>query len=128
MPLSFVIRRSFLCATALAVACSDPTAPRSDILRVDRRPAGLEFRNLTAAPVYWMALETELLPLIDYALCTDPAACTPLAARATALVPYDELWCCQGEERHLTILHYHLVPALGGGFRPDSVRTIGVQL
>lgn len=128
MPLRIAARRSFLGVAFLAIACSDPTGPRSDILRVDRRPAALEFRNLTAAPVYWMALETEVLPLINYALCTNPTSCAPLAAHATELVPYNELWCCQGEQRHLTILHYHLVPAPGGGFRPDSVRTIGVQL
>ena len=119
--------RRFVCATLLALACSDPTGPRSDILRVDRRPAGLEFRNLTAVPVYWIAVETELLPFSLLALCTDAATCASLSAHEARLVPFDELWCCEGEVRHLTILHYHLVPAAGGGFRPDSVRSLGVE-
>jgi hypothetical protein len=111
-----------------SLACSDPTAPRAVILDVDRRADGLELRNLTSAPVYYLALETELLPLINYALCTVPTSCTSLPARGSRLLPFDELFCCRGEDRHLTIFHYHLVPVPGGGFRPDLVRQLGVQL
>jgi hypothetical protein len=75
-----------------------------------------------------MAFETELLPLINFALCTDPTTCAPLVAYGMRIVPLTDLWCCQRETRHMTVLHYHLVPAAGGGFRPDSVRSVGVQL
>jgi hypothetical protein len=108
--------------------CFEATAPQSSILAADSRDDGVELRNLTGTPVYWLAIETDLLASSNYAICTDPRRCTPLPAHASRTVTLEELFCCQSPRRHYTIFHYHLVPELGGGFRPDMLRQVGVQL
>ena len=124
-------RRPLFASTLLAislVACKDPTGPRSDILAVERVATSLVFRNLTSEAVYWMAFDTDLLPLVDILLCTDPTSCRSIPPRARQVVALRDLSCCTRDTREVTVVHYHLVPASGGGFRPDSVLSLGVRL
>jgi hypothetical protein len=124
-----VLQRAIETVLAIALlACSDPTGPRSDILTVAHVPTGLMFRNSTSEAVYWMAFDTETLPLIGFLLCIEPLSCRSVPPQATQLVTLKDLPCCTRDTREVTIFHYHLVPASGGGFRPDSVRSLGVRL
>jgi hypothetical protein len=124
--------REVLLAVAIlaspVVACSDPTGPQSDILAVDRLATAFRLRNVTDRPIYWMAFATESLPLIDILLCTNPTTCRSLAPRAAEVVAPADLPCCTADNRDITVFHYHLVPASGGGFRADSVRSLRVRL
>ena len=127
MPFLRRVLASTVVATAL-VACSDPTEPRSDILTVDRVLTDLVFRNLSSEPVYWMVFDTETLPLLDILLCVQPTSCRSVPPQRTQVVAIKDLPCCVEDTRNVTVLHYHLVPASGGGFRADSVRRLRVRL
>jgi hypothetical protein len=75
-----------------------------------------------------MAFDTESLPLIDFLLCTNPTTCQSVAPHSSHSVRVEDLPCCTRETSGVTIVHYHLVPVSGGGFRADSVRQIAVDL
>jgi hypothetical protein len=38
-----------------------------------------------------------------------------------------DLPCCVRDTDDITVFHYHLLPVSGGGFRPDSVRSLRVR-
>ncbi len=113
-----------LWAAALLVGCANPVAPAAESVGVHLGAAGVVVTNRTDADIFYMVVERETALLIDWIGCNDPAApCPRVAPSSSTVVPYDQVtgWPGSGQ---VIVYWWHLVPASGGGFRPDSMRAV----
>ena len=118
-----------LALTALALlGCADPVGPRSDLLRIAAVRSGVALTNVSAEPVYYLVGDTDYLALALVGACDDPVTCPRIEPGERITVPHREITGHEEGGRLATILHWRLVPAGDGGFAPDSVRGLTVEL
>jgi hypothetical protein len=115
-------------ALFITVACSNATGPLEGRLAVQAVPPVLQLTNQSPAPVYFVAIERGATAKINWAPCTDPAQCAGLAPRATTALPYAQIGFYTPAAREANVYWWHLIPATGTGFRPDSIRVVVVAL
>jgi hypothetical protein len=122
--------KRFLVSAALGVtsACSNPAGPIGDRLAVQAAPPVLQLTNQSPAAVYSFAIEARAATVSNWAACTDPGRCAGLAPGATTALPYTQIASYTPAAREAIVYWWHLIPATGGGFRPDSIRGIVVAL
>jgi hypothetical protein len=114
---------------ALALlACTESTAPHTDLLRATAHTRQVRLASLSAEFVYFMVVEREFSALAQFVICRDPLSCPRVSPRETVHVQYSEIAGYQPGAREAVVLHWRLVPAESGGFAPDSVRGLVIQL
>jgi hypothetical protein len=115
-------------ALFITVACSNPTGTLEGRLAVQAVPPVLQLTNQSLAPVYSFAVERGTAAAINWAPCTDRARCAGLAPGATTALPYTQIDFYTAAAREAIVYWWHLIPASGGGFRPDSIQGVVVVL
>jgi hypothetical protein len=122
--------KRFVIGTALfiTVACGSPTTLIEGRLAVQATPPVLQLTNQSPAPVYSFATERGAAAKSNWAACTDPARCAGLAPGTTTALPYTQIASYTPAAREAIVYWWHLIPATGMGFRPDSIRAVVVTL
>lgn len=118
------MRALSLVGLSLLLSCSDPTAPRSELLAVASGANSLTLTNLTRVPVYYFVIDRDFAVLASIALCTQPDQCPRVPRRESVRVPHEDIAGFGPESREALVLHYLLVSSPSGGFQADSVRSI----
>jgi hypothetical protein len=115
-------------ALALAVVCSDPTGPRSDLLAVKVGDGALTLTNLASDPVFYHVSERDFLAVSLIAICRDPESdCARVPPRGQIVVPFSKIAGFHAGAREAVVLHWRLVSS-PDGFAPDSVRAMVTPL
>ena len=110
-----------------ALSCSFSTAVDIGGVVARVRPGELEIANLTSRPAYTFVIGREASALVDWIPCTNPQTCDGIEPRESTRVPYPGPHIEPGEKEAL-VYWWHLVPAAGNGFAPDSIRVGIVDL
>jgi len=123
------VKRFFVGAALFVTAtCSNPTGPLAGGLAVQAVPPVLQLTNQSSAPIYSFAVERGAAAAINWAPCTDPARCAGLSPGATTALPYTQISFYTPAAHEAIVYWWHLIPATGTGFRPDSIRAVVVAL
>ena len=77
-------------ASLTLLGCETPTAPASQLLSVSSDGSAITLTNSNSWPVFYMMVDPNMLALLDFALCTDPA-CPQVAAKSIVHVPYGDI-------------------------------------
>jgi hypothetical protein len=112
----------------MVLACVDPTAPVPGILEVRASAPVLQLTNQSIAPVYTFAIEAGTAALANWAPCTDPSRCRAIAPGQHTTLPYTAITGYSASAQQAIVFWWHLTPAAGAGFRPDSIRSVIVGL
>ncbi len=118
---------SLLAVVAFA-GCSTVTAPASDILTATPRAQALEIRSTSTEKVYYFVADRGALALIDFTICRDPSKCEAVAPGATKQIAYSGIIGHSPISTELVLYHWHLVPAAGGTYDQDSIRSTIVPI
>jgi hypothetical protein len=110
------------------LACTESTAPHTDLLRATAHNAHVRLASLSGESVYFMVVEREFAALAQFVICSDPVSCPSVSPRETLHVRYSDIAGYQPGAREAIVLHWRLVPAASGGFDPDSVRALVTRL
>ena len=120
------LRRAALAAALLASACSDATAPRSDLLVVAANGRVVTLANRTNAAVSYLIATPGFLELADPLPCTRPEGCTPsVPAGGVRTVPYDSIAGWEPGARAAVVIHW---PTGAGARIETTARRITVRL
>ncbi len=112
---------------AALLACSAPSEPAGPHVDARLSSAGLVASNRTPSDVYFTAFEREIVALIEWAPCGEPASCRPrLAPGADTTIPYQSIYGWGPASREAVVYWWHLVPTGADAYRPDSIRAIVV--
>ncbi len=120
--LRYVVRT----AVIAVVACSSPTGPVGPVELTTTPYQSIRMANRTSEPVFYFAIECNAAALANWAVCTNPAACPSVRSGESRLIPFSEIaFYSPGSEAAL-VYWWHLRPASGGAFAPDSIRAVRV--
>lgn len=115
-------------ATLTLVACETPTAP-AQRLTVSTDGSALTLRNPNVWPVFYMAIDPNMLALADFALCTDPASsCPRVAALGTARFPYSEISGYHSGQTQARVIQWRLQRRTSGDYDATDIQSIDVSL
>ncbi|CAN5743383.1 hypothetical protein BH23GEM7_BH23GEM7_35290 [soil metagenome] len=120
-----------LCAVLLLVGAGCSMFTESSVgssLEVEATGSVLRLTNHTEQPVYYLAFEREMLALALWAPCTNPQECPRIAPGEQISVGYESISGYEAGKQEAVVLWYHLHPDSGGGFEPDSLRSVVVRL
>ena len=112
----------------LLPGCRSPSESPAGELAVTKRAHSLRLTNRTDEPVYWFAGEVSLLRRLDWITCSDPSVCESIEPGRTRVLAYDEILGDSADARTVVVFWWHLVPKEGGGFRPDGLHSVPVEL
>jgi len=115
-------------ALCIAVACSNSAGLTVERLAVQAAPPVLLLTNQSPAPVYYLAMNRASLAAANWAFCSDPTRCTGLNPGVSTSLPYAQIGGYTQGAREAVVFWWHLIPATGAGFRPDSIRALVVAL
>src|SRR6266436_5779877 len=101
-----MIRRVALCVVASLVGCNSSFAP----VDVVPQASALRIVNTSDAPIYYFLVERQSAALIDWAPCTNPSACSSVAAHGDAQVPFSQIAGYEPGEREAIFYWWHLLP------------------
>lgn len=122
------MRVPILLGALALIACTDSTAPRSDLLRSTAYAGQVRLSNLSSDFVYFVVVEREFSALALLAVCREPASCPRVSPRETIHVRYADIAGYRPGADEAIVLHWRLIPAASGGFDPDSVRALVIEL
>lgn len=120
-----------LCAVLLLVGAGCSMFTESSArgsLEVEATGSVLLLTNHTEHPVYYLAFEREMLALALWAPCTDPQECPRVQPGEQISVSYESIGGYEPGKQEAVVFWYHLRPKAGGGFEPDSMRSVVVRL
>ena len=112
-------------AVIALAACSDPSGP---VEIVTTPQQALRIDNRTAAPIYYFAVELNAAALINWAPCRDPGTCDGIQPGHSRQVPFSEIGFYSPSAQDALVYWWHLIPAGGGTFVPDTLRVVQVAL
>jgi hypothetical protein len=112
-------------AVALS-ACATPTNTATQLLAVTADATTLTLQNLNGWPVFYLA--TNPASLADYALCTDPASCPKVDARASVRVPLTDVIGYQVGTASIEVFQYRLQRNVSGDYEATDLRSVSVTL
>ncbi|HEU0015008.1 MAG TPA: hypothetical protein VFQ45_15070 [Longimicrobium sp.] len=84
-------------------------------------------KNHTTRPVYYMAVDQELLAVMLWAPCDDPETCESIPAGGAVRIPRTEIGGVRAETRVVAVHAWHLVPE-GAGYAVVMVGGAQVEL
>jgi hypothetical protein len=115
-------------AATLLAGCS-PTEPIVGAgIRVNVAPGTLTLHNGSNQPAYHFVVERTTAALILWSPCDDPGRCANVPANSSAELSYSAITGYEAGSPEAIVYWWHLTPKAGGGFRPDSVRSVVVRL
>ena len=82
---------ALIVAALTLLACETPTQPSSQLLTLSSDGTALTLTNRNSWPVFYMVVDPNMLALLDFALCEDPATCPRVAAKSSVRVPYTDI-------------------------------------
>ena len=122
------MRRLWVLLLAGALGCSSSTEVAIGGVVANAEPGQIAITNRTGALVYTFVLGRNASALVDWIPCSDPATCAGLEVGGTRRVPNPSSLGTSPPETEALVYWWHLVPAPGGGFKPDSIRVGVVRL
>lgn len=108
-------------------ACELLTLPSAEI-RAWGEPGAIVISNPGERPIYYFAIEQGTAALTLWGPCSDPARCDGVAPGARVELALESVPGYTREAETVLVYWWHLVPADGGGFRPDEIRVAEVRL
>jgi len=130
------IRLAALLFPLVLFACNRATQPEADGARAEVRAellrtgatadGGVRLENLTDEPVYYFSADRELLALILWGVCENPATCPAVPPRATIDVPRSAIAADQPGSHEVAVHHWLLVRR-GDRWKADSIRVAIVR-
>jgi ABC-type Fe3+-hydroxamate transport system substrate-binding protein len=122
-----MVRNLSVLFAVLTIACSSTTDPATDILSAHAENQTLTLVNTSDDPVYFFAADKEALALLDWAICLDPAKCTPVQPHSSKDVPYSQIAAYQHGSGNAIVYHWRII-AKGSGYDYDKLRELEVKL
>jgi len=121
--------KAYLVVGALlaTLSCDSPADVIGGQLVVAVTPPVVRLTNQTPAPVYFFAIERGLAIRALWAPCTDPSRCAAIAPRGSSDVPFSQIAGYETGAQTAIVFWWHLIPGSETGFRPDSIRAVGIQ-
>lgn len=118
-----------LALTVLAASCGLSTEPReSQELAHVVAPPQLILTNKSDKPVFYFVVEQDLLPLINWAPCADPAVCPPLAPGASVHIDFERITGYHAGSERAVLNWWNAEGARDGAQSIDRVRVTTIQL
>jgi hypothetical protein len=114
-------------ASLIALACEDPADLTAGELAVRVTPPVVELTNHTPAPVYFFAIEGGLAIRANWAPCTDPSRCRAVAPAGSLDLAFSQIAGYHTDAETAIVYWWHLIPGGETGFRPDSIRAVGIR-
>jgi hypothetical protein len=126
------MRRSHLLLSALfaltASACDLLSGPRqAGSLAVSSTGSELVLENTGGRTIYYFTIEQRMAARVLWAPCTDPVRCAGVPPGQRRSLPHDSVAGFAPESEVALVYWWHLEPASGGVFAPDSVRVETVR-
>jgi hypothetical protein len=87
---------------------------------------GLVVFNQTERPIYFVAINAEMLALWDWAPCTAGAGCPALAQGQQRLLPWSSVMGYDPSTKQFSLSWWHVVVLPDGTARADEVHTVSV--
>lgn len=112
----------------LLAGCSTTTFTLGGPLAIRTGAGEVQLDNRTNAPVYTFVIEREAAARTDWVACTNPATCDAIAPGQERRIAYDDIPGYETGDDEAIVYWWHLMPAPGGGFAPDSLRSEVVRL
>jgi len=123
-----MVRTLSVMLAVLAIGCSSTTDPESDILLAHAEHRAITLVNTSDDPVYFFVADTDALALLDWAVCLDPAKCTPVLPHSTKIVRYSEIAAYQEGSRNAVVYHWRIITKAPGQYDYDKLRKLDVKL
>ena len=119
--ISYTVRAALIAL----VACSNPSGP----VEIAATPQqSIRLVNGTSASIYYFAIECDAAALANWAPCTDLATCRGIEPGRAGMIPFSEIALYTPAAEAALVYWWHLTPAGGGAFVPDSIRAVRVTL
>jgi hypothetical protein len=112
-----------------AAACSPTEVVTDDesLIATISSPT-LTLTNASSRTAYYFVIDAELAPLANWAVCTDPAQCSGVAARASIRVPVTAIAGYTPATREAIVYWWHLTQRSDGSYSASEIRSVGVRL
>lgn len=100
------------------LGCRSP-ADGGETLRASVHRDSLRLYNATERPVYFFAIEEWMMPLANWARCTDPSQCRAIEPHVVWSLSRDQLSLGGSDSVTVVVMWWHLVES-GDGYREDG--------
>ncbi|HEU4557990.1 MAG TPA: hypothetical protein VFS20_09080 [Longimicrobium sp.] len=117
-----------LVALVSFAACDSPTFRLEGPLAIEVGSGRVQLHNRTDATVYFNVVEREYTALADWIPCSNPAACDGIAPGERQSIAYDDIMGYEAGAKEAVVYWWSLVPAPGGGYSPDNIRSEVIRL
>jgi hypothetical protein len=113
-------------AATTQVISDDTGAPgiQAGYVRVASTATGLVVDNQTERPIYFMAVNAEVLALLDWAPCTGGASCPSLVQGAKREIPWASVVFYQQSAKQFTVYWWNVTVQPDGTARADNVHNV----
>jgi hypothetical protein len=119
---------AFVAVLVSLAGCGTATFSLGGPLAIRAGAGDLQLENRTSAPVYTFVIERETAAVANWAPCTNPATCEAIAPGQQRRIAYDDIPGYEPGDDEAIVYWWHLIPAPGGGFATDSMRSEVVPL
>ena len=123
-----MVRNLSVLLAVLAIGCSNATDPESELLSAHAENQRITLVNTSDDPVYFFVADKDALALLDWAVCVDPARCTPIQPHSTKIVQYSEIAAYQQGSGNAVVYHWRIITKAPGQYDYDEVRHLEVKL
>jgi hypothetical protein len=125
-----MVRTLSVLLSVLAIGCSNPADPdpETDILSAHAEKQTVTLVNTSDDPVYFFVANRGALALLDWAICLDPARCTPILPHSTTNVSYSQIAAYQKGSDQAVVFHWRIVTKGSGQYDYDKLRELVVKL
>ena len=113
---------------AVLAACRSSTAPEPGVLRVSADLVGITLENPGQSPIFYLAVNSNSLALLDFALCNDPAqACPRVPPGGKVSIAYSAIVGYELGMTDVSVIHWLLAPRVDG-YTPTNIGTTRVTV
>ena len=102
----------------------DPPNPTPLLLSIEGHDTELLLTGESGDPVYFQLMAGRVAARLEWTPCVQPERCESLRQSAGIRVPYRSIPGWVRGEPEVVLFFWRLIPAPGGGFRPDRVRAV----
>lgn len=104
-----------------------PNGTQAGYVRITPTATGLTVANQTERPIYLMAVNAELLALLDWVPCTATGpTCSSLAAGEQREIPWASVLGYSANTKQYTVYWWHSLVMPDGTLRPEEVHNVTV--
>jgi hypothetical protein len=95
-------------------------------VRVTSTATGLVVDNQTERPIYLMAVNAEVLALLDWAPCTGGASCPSLVPSTKREIPWASVVFYQQSAKQFSVYWWNVTVQPDGAARADNVHSVNI--